>query len=415
MSFGTKRILAAFLEKDCCKLLVYRVGGLKSVVAREFAGQISFPAEVLRDGFIADPVKFASQIKMAFAQKELLNQVAEVVCFPCPDKVFVKTLPVEDSEEIFIKNLPYFKEELVIKSVQNKKRVTYTAFEKKLIQDFQRPFLEQNKKVANILSVAGVLTAKYPQTGKYLLLLPLDKEVVVVFADNGEVLDLAMIKNEVLGARLEEFRASHDLTSAPTFSLGKFTPPPNLSVVNLNPADIYDLAVGAAVSSGSKMVLPEFLAKFDKKYFLLAGAVLVGVVLALTVLSNLSHLSSLRKNSKLEITSPVATPAAQTLPPAPEPKKEDYPIRILNGTLVSGEAGKLAEKLKTAGFTITETKNATSAGFVTTKVRVVSSVPEKIADSLETLLSEDYQTVVTEPLASPAAKFVVEIIVGKKK
>jgi len=111
----------------------------------------------------------------------------------------------------------------------------------------------------------------------------------------------------------------------------------------------------------------------------------------------------------------VATPAAQTLPPAPEPKKEDYPIRILNGTLVSGEAGKLAEKLKTAGFTITETKNATSAGFVTTKVRVVSSVPEKIADSLETLLSEDYQTVVTEPLASPAAKFVVEIIVGKKK
>lgn len=414
MSLGVKRILAVFLEKDSCKLLVYRAGGLKGTPEREFAGQISFSTDVVRDGFIADPAKFCAQIKMAFAQKDVLQKVAEVLCFPCPDKVFTKTLPSTDAEEVFIHGLPYFKEELIIKREERKNRVTYTAFEKKLIEDFQRPFLEAGKKITDVKSGANVLTAAFAQTGKYLLLLPLDKETVAVAAQDGEVMDLAGIKNEVLLARLEEFRAAHGLTAAPVFALGKFSPPVNLQVVNLAPTDIYDLIVCSTLKSGGKFKLPEFFSTFNKKYLLLFGAVLVGGVLTLTVIRNIGGIGKIGGNKKTEITSPV-TPVAPAPAPVPEPNKADFPIRVLNGTLVTGEASKLAEKLKVAGYAISETKNATSAGFVTTKLRTTATTPEKLTTDLKTTLLADYDSVNLEPVATLSGNAKIEIIIGKKK
>ena len=46
-----------------------------------------------------------------------------------------------------------------------------------------------------------------------------------------------------------------------------------------------------------------------------------------------------------EITETSTSEPATTMPPAPEPKAGDYPVAVLNGTLVAGEAGRLAEKL----------------------------------------------------------------------
>lgn len=104
------------------------------------------------------------------------------------------------------------------------------------------------------------------------------------------------------------------------------------------------------------------------------------------------------------------------LPPKPEPKPADYTIRVLNGTLVTGEAGRLADKLKAAGYNITETKNATAAGFLATRLRIFPAVPDKITADLKTLLLADYNSVAIEPLASASGQiYQVEIIIGEKK
>ena len=330
MSIGKKKLLAVFLEKDSCKLLVYRVGGLKGGPIREFAGQISFSPDVVRDGFIADPAKFSSQIKMAFAQKDVLRETTEILCFVCPDKIFTKTLPVSDSEDVFIHGLPYFKEELLIKRDTGKLRTTYVAFEKKLIEDLQRPFLELDKKITDIKSGANVLVAKFAQDGRYLMLLPLDKEIAVVAAENGEISDLTVVKNEVFAARLEEFRANHNLADSPVYSVGKLPTQNNLQVVSLDQTDIYDLIIRSALSSRTKFAVPEIFSKLNKKYLLLFGAALVGGALVLVVVKNLPSVQK-----KTTITSPVVPVAPAPVAPIPEPNKLDYPIRVLNWTLVS--------------------------------------------------------------------------------
>jgi len=101
--------------------------------------------------------------------------------------------------------------------------------------------------------------------------------------------------------------------------------------------------------------------------------------------------------------------------PVPEPKASDYPVRVLNGTLVEGEAGRLADLIKAKGFTITETKNATSAGFVATRIRTTSDVPTKIVDTIKLALDDTYESVNLEPLASDSAGVKIEVIIGKKK
>lgn len=407
-----------FLEKDNLKLLSYEVGGLKSAATRLFAGQITFSPEVLRDGFIADAAKFSGQVKMAFAQKDQLRDAAEVLLFVSPDKVFTKTLPAADSVDIFIHGLPYFKEELVINTEESKvkgkgDRVTYTAFEKKLVEDLERPFQELGKKIIGVKSPANALVEKFPQAGKYLFLIPQEREIVMVAAENGEILDLAVVKNDVFVARLEEFRANHDLGNAPTYSVGVFPSHFNLQTVNLAQTDIYDLIVNSSSTTKAGFELPLFLNRLNPRYLFLIGAATVGILLVLLIVKNLHRLPGLGRPAKTEITSPVApTPPP---PPAPEPKPADYPVEILNGTLITGEAGKLADKLKAEGFDITDTKNATSAGFAATRLRATKEVPDKILTELKTTLLETYESVTDELLATPSGKADIQIIIGKKK
>ncbi len=405
------------MEKDNLKLLVYEIGGIKARATRLFAGQITFAPEVLRDGFIAEPEKFDNQIKIAFAQKEMLRGADEVLLYISPDKVFTKTLPASDSVDSFVHGLPYFKEELIINSedggqkTEDGRRITYTAFEKKLVEDLQRPFQAMGKKIIGVKSAANVLTEKFSRTGSYLFLVPLEKEIVAVAAQNGEILDLAVIKNEVFAARLEEFRSAHNLLSSPVFSVGVFPTQHNLQAVSLAPTDIYDLIVNSSLKQSDKLALPEFFSRLNPRYFLLVGAAMIGAILIILIVRNVNRLPSLNKPEKTEITSPVAPP----LPAAPEPQPKDYPVAILNGTLVTGEAGRLAEILKGLGFEITETKNATSAGFAATRLRATNDVPDKITAGLKTTLLETYESVSLEPLATPSANAVIEIILGKKK
>lgn len=415
MPFGKKKLLAAFLEKDSLKFLAYEGK------SRVFAGQISFAPEVVRDGFIADSPKFASQIKIAFAQKEALQDADDVLLFVPSDKSFTKTLGPGDSIDDFVHGLPYFKEELIITSKQKNERISYLAFEKKLVEDYQRPFLESGKKVTAVESGASLLVSRFAQPGKYLLLIPLEKEVIVIAAQDGETLELAAFRHDVLAARLKEFLGNHEFSEVRrAFTVGVFPKvladklrmEHQLEIIALEIADIYDLMVSSAQTPKSRKLpgLPKIDVNLNPRYLFLAGAILAGSILAFVVISKISS----KPAPKSEVVSPVVkepTPA----PVVVEPRPVDYPVLVLNGTLVAGEAGRLAEKLKGLGFQVTETKNATSAGFVATRLRTASTVPDKIMADLKTELLTTYESVVVEPLATSSGKELVEIIIGRKR
>lgn len=408
-------MLAAFLEKDNLKLLVYKGK------TRQFAGQITFAAEVLRDAFIAEPAKFSAQLKVAFAQKPQLRDETDVVLFLPPDKTFTKTLDAADGLDSFVQSLPYFKEELILDTLPlaDKSKVTHLAFEKKLVEDLERPFLESGKKVVAVRSLVNDLVAAWPQEGDAFLFLPLEKDVAFATASNGGVLEASEFKNDLFISRFGEFVVNHNLSEIKkSYSLGVFPKDlaeklhhtASLSVESLDSSDVYDLAVAAYLKNTSRGLdfsgLVEKLPKGRKLF--LVGAAIVGFLLVVAIVKKLPGLLP----KKAENVSPVAT---ETAKPAPEPKPADYKVRVLNGTLVEGEAGRAAEVLKAAGFDVVETKNATSSGFVTTKLRVASAVPDKITSQAKTLLEQTYQMVFVEPLASDSAGVSIEVIIGKKK
>lgn len=445
MLLAKKKLLAAFLEKDNLKLLVYEVGGLSA--KRLFAGQITFSTDVVRDVFIADAVKFNNQVKVAFSQKPPLADVTDVALFLPPDKTFTKTMPMSDSVDSFIQSLPYFAEELVIQTegiettasprlrARDKEaegRVTHVAFEKKLIEDLQRPFLESGKKVVALKSSLGVLTVGNRQEGKYLLLVPFDKEIAAAVAADGGITETATFAKDVFAGRLAEFIANHNLSTvkqAYTVGVfdadiaGKLRSGQGLEVTALSTGDVYDATVFAYARSAGGGGLGAILGRISlggingrlpgQKYLFLGGAVIVGFVLVVVLVKGIGKV-----NFKLPSFGKKQAPPAQVTepvpkPPEPEPKPADYPVRVLNGTLVAGEAGKFGDVLKGMGYPIVETKNATTSGFVNTRLRVATDVPQKIIESLKGTILTTYSGVLVEPMASDSAK--IEIIIGTKK
>lgn len=413
-----KKILVAFLEKDNVKLLSYEIKGKAAV--RQFAGQISFSQDVLHDSFIADPVKFSNQIKIALVQKPEIATITEVVLFMPPDKTFTKALPASDSVDSFIRTLPYFKEELIINSpVTSPKQsagglTTHTAFERKLVEDFQRPFLESGKKIASIESSVNVLAKKQVGTGKYFLFIPFDKDTALAVCDNGEVLDIASFPKDAFPSRLVEHIAGKNLKDINTaYTVGVFSPDvidkvkanASLTVNQLTPRDIYDLIVEAhAVNVKSNSIsikLP------NQKVLFLIGAIIIGFIIVVLVAKGIAS-SQKPAEKPAPVVSTVPTPI-----PTPEPKAADFKITVLNGTLVTGEAGKLGDKLKALGFEITQTKNATSSAFTDTKLIVGDKTPAKITDTIKSSLLETYDNVVTEPTSTSSS--ILTVIIGKKK
>ncbi len=429
-------LLAVFLEKDNTKLVVYRRSGKK--VERVFAGQISFTEAVLRDAFIADPPKFAAQIGIAFAQKPPLNEASEVLLFVPPDKTFTKTIPATDSVESFIRSLPYFKEELLIfpdeikiKEKKPTSDITYVAFERRLVEDFERPFLTAGKKITAVVSSINIAAEAFAQTGQYFLLVPSEKDITVAAVTNGGITEVAHYPKDVFAGRFGEFIATHNLFEVKrAFTLGiideailaKIRTERGVTIEHLGQSDIYDLLTNAALSLSSRgglhsLLLGVSFPKFNftakalplQKIFLLVGALLLGFGLVFILIKTFSGQTTTSTSQTVvkKTVEPVAKPVA------PEPKPGDFSVTVLNGTRVTGEAGRLAETLKAEGFNIVETKNASNSAFVTTKLLVTSGVPEQIINRLKETISQTYEVVEVETQSGSDNK--IEVIIGKKK
>lgn len=112
-------------------------------------------------------------------------------------------------------------------------------------------------------------------------------------------------------------------------------------------------------------------------------------------------------------TTPMPTSAATPVPSASPAALDSLKVSVLNGSGKAGEAGKAASLLKNAGFSITQTSNASSFDFAQTVVQVKSGVPSTVILAVEDALKGTYSVATGDALAASSAYDVI-VTVGAK-
>lgn len=112
----------------------------------------------------------------------------------------------------------------------------------------------------------------------------------------------------------------------------------------------------------------------------------------------------LQKNEAAPTEAPTPTPAQSV-------ERKDISVHVLNGSGVSGAAGKVADFLKEKGYAKVTTGNAAAYDFTDVTIRT-GAENKKLAEQIKTDLEGDYTIAKVEEadISSPSD---VEVIVGK--
>lgn len=111
-----------------------------------------------------------------------------------------------------------------------------------------------------------------------------------------------------------------------------------------------------------------------------------------------------------EITAPATTPTPSTA----TLDLTKYPVNVMNGSGIVGQAGVVKTLLVTAGFTVSKTGNASSYDFTKTVIKAKTDVPAAFITQLSTALSKSYVLDTNQTLATSSAD-EVQIIIGSTK
>lgn len=143
---------------------------------------------------------------------------------------------------------------------------------------------------------------------------------------------------------------------------------------------------------------------------------LIIIVTALLLGAGVAGFFYMRSSSSQSASvTPTPAPVEQEPMPTEEPtvNKEDLKIKVLNGSGVVGEAGKVQKILEGADFVVDSTANADEYDHKTTDIQVKSTVPSSVTNELTELLGEDY-TVDSSSLDDTEDVDII-IIVGTRK
>jgi len=142
----------------------------------------------------------------------------------------------------------------------------------------------------------------------------------------------------------------------------------------------------------------------------LLGALLGGIFFYQSSVNNKISPTPNPNNQQLESTSPTATPQAT------EVDLTKYPISILNGSGIKGEAGKVQELLEKAGFKVSGVGNASNYSYTETVIQAKSTIDKEFITKLSQSLEENYKVASkTQSLASSSKDDVVVIVGNSKK
>lgn len=97
-----------------------------------------------------------------------------------------------------------------------------------------------------------------------------------------------------------------------------------------------------------------------------------------------------------------------------EVKLDEYSIKVLNGSGVRGEAGRVQSSLEDAGFTVSEIGNADNSDYEKTLIQHKKDVKKGFLDKLKEELEKTYELDKNEELPDSASDEVI-VIIGSTK
>src|SRR3990167_8678753 len=140
----------------------------------------------------------------------------------------------------------------------------------------------------------------------------------------------------------------------------------------------------------------EPLSSTDKpanKSFLWIIVVIIAILLVVAggwfYLSSKSKIEE-KKTGKETSIKPTTVKAQPTATATEEAKLDKYPIKVLNGSGIVGEASNLQAILEKEGFEVSETDNAENYDYTDTIVQAKKSVEKAFLEKLKTLIGKSY-------------------------
>ena len=106
--------------------------------------------------------------------------------------------------------------------------------------------------------------------------------------------------------------------------------------------------------------------------------------------------------------SPTAKPTA-----SPSANLSKYKIKILNGSGLKGEAGKVQTLIEAAGFSVLSTGNAATYDYTKTQIIIKTGIDPNFVSTLAATLKKNYQLEDTKTISSQTND--ITIIVGSLK
>ena len=110
----------------------------------------------------------------------------------------------------------------------------------------------------------------------------------------------------------------------------------------------------------------------------------------------------------------MSTPTPEVTPTPDEAAKDEFTIEILNGSGISGEAGRAQVLLEDEGFTVSGIGNADNSDYTETVISSKENVSSEWLSLLKKSLQEAYVVSSGDELSSDAETDVV-ITVGSSK
>lgn len=142
---------------------------------------------------------------------------------------------------------------------------------------------------------------------------------------------------------------------------------------------------------------------------LLVGALVGGLI---TYFSGLSRLGEADRTPS-PVPTVVEIEPTPTASPSSTLKRDGLKLQVLNGSGVSGAAGKAKTLLEGLGYKDVDTGNASSSNFAKTEVSVKESAKEYL-DLVIKDLSKEYEATAATKVLSNTSKYDIVITLGQK-
>ena len=180
------------------------------------------------------------------------------------------------------------------------------------------------------------------------------------------------------------------------------------------------------VKPAEEVVIEELQIKEDIKeessfnilWILIPGMLLLGLLIGgiFAYVFGIQKISDIKKTDTSESQNITAeSTVSQTAKPTASPSASlsKYKIKILNGSGIKGEAGKVQTLIESAGFTVLSTGNAATYDYTKTQITIKTGIDPDFVSTLAATLKKSYQLENTKTVSSQTND--ITIIVGNLK